>query len=146
MKEAAKNLEFERAAALRDELYELKSLLAEDESLKPWERIKLLSACSACEHGHFDLPLCQFHHFHGFFGRDGCRFQELTCHAAESRAEGNAFGDVESVFDAAAGEDSHFRDGSFHAQIESAVGIPQPTKGGGEAAGEFIGGAVHFHL
>ena len=43
MKEAAKNLEFERAAALRDELYELKNLLAEDESLKPWERIKLLS-------------------------------------------------------------------------------------------------------
>ena len=43
MKDAAKNLEFERAAALRDELYELKSLLAEDESLKPWERIKLLS-------------------------------------------------------------------------------------------------------
>jgi len=43
MKEAAKNLEFERAAALRDELYEMKSLLAEDESLKPWERIKLLS-------------------------------------------------------------------------------------------------------
>ena len=43
MKEAAKNLEFEKAAALRDELYQLKSLLADDESLKPWERIKLLS-------------------------------------------------------------------------------------------------------
>lgn len=43
MKEAAKNLEFERAAALRDELYELKSLLAEDDKLKPWEKIKLLS-------------------------------------------------------------------------------------------------------
>ncbi|HCR72627.1 MAG TPA: excinuclease ABC subunit B [Anaerolineae bacterium] len=43
MKEAAKNLEFEKAAALRDELYELKSLLADDENLKPWERIKLLS-------------------------------------------------------------------------------------------------------
>jgi len=43
MKDAAKNLEFEKAAAYRDELYELKSLLAEDESLKPWERIKLLS-------------------------------------------------------------------------------------------------------
>jgi len=42
MKEAAKNLEVERAAALRDELYQLKSLLADDESLKPWERIKLL--------------------------------------------------------------------------------------------------------
>lgn len=43
MKEAAKNLEFERAAALRDELFDLKSLLAEDESLKPWERIKLMA-------------------------------------------------------------------------------------------------------
>jgi excinuclease ABC subunit B len=43
MKEAAKNLEFERAAALRDEMYELKALLASDESLKPWERLKLLS-------------------------------------------------------------------------------------------------------
>ncbi len=43
MKDAAKNLEFERAAALRDELYQLKNLLADDESLKPWERIKLLN-------------------------------------------------------------------------------------------------------
>ena len=42
MKEAAKNLEFEKAAALRDEMYELKTLLSEDEKLKPWERIKLL--------------------------------------------------------------------------------------------------------
>jgi len=42
MKEAAKNLDFERAAALRDEMYDLKNLLAEDEKLKPWERIKLL--------------------------------------------------------------------------------------------------------
>jgi excinuclease ABC subunit B len=43
MREAAKNLEFERAAALRDEMYELKTLLAEDENLKPWERLKLLT-------------------------------------------------------------------------------------------------------
>jgi excinuclease ABC subunit B len=43
MKEAAKNLEFEKAAALRDEMYELRTLLAEDEHLKPWERIKLLA-------------------------------------------------------------------------------------------------------
>jgi excinuclease ABC subunit B len=43
MKESARNLEFERAAALRDEMYELKTLLAEDEKLKPWERIKLLA-------------------------------------------------------------------------------------------------------
>jgi len=43
MKDAAKNLEFEKAAAIRDEMYDLKNLLAEDESLKPWERIKLLA-------------------------------------------------------------------------------------------------------
>ena len=43
MKEAAKNLEFERAAALRDEMYELKSVMAADENLKPWEKLKLLS-------------------------------------------------------------------------------------------------------
>jgi len=43
MKEAARNLEFERAAALRDEMYELKSILADDQNLKPWERIKLLT-------------------------------------------------------------------------------------------------------
>jgi len=43
MKTAAKNLEFEKAAAYRDEAYSLKTLLAEDESLKPWERIKLLT-------------------------------------------------------------------------------------------------------
>lgn len=43
MKEAAKNLEFEKAAAIRDELYELKAFLADDAKLKPWERIKLLT-------------------------------------------------------------------------------------------------------
>jgi excinuclease ABC subunit B len=43
MKDAAKDLQFEKAAALRDEMYELKSVLADDESLKPWERIKLLT-------------------------------------------------------------------------------------------------------
>jgi len=43
MKEAAKNLEFEKAAAMRDEMYELKAILAEDADLKPWERIKLLA-------------------------------------------------------------------------------------------------------
>ncbi|MEJ5223970.1 MAG: excinuclease ABC subunit UvrB [Anaerolineales bacterium] len=43
MKEAAKNLEFERAAALRDEMYELKGILADDSSLKPMERLRLLA-------------------------------------------------------------------------------------------------------
>lgn len=44
MKEAAKRLEFEKAAALRDELYALRVLLADDEKIKPWERIKLISS------------------------------------------------------------------------------------------------------
>ena len=43
MKEAAKDLQFEKAAAIRDEMYELKALMADDEKLKPWERIKLLT-------------------------------------------------------------------------------------------------------
>jgi excinuclease ABC subunit B len=43
MKEAARNLEFEKAAALRDEMYELKAILADEAGLKPWERIKLLA-------------------------------------------------------------------------------------------------------
>jgi excinuclease ABC subunit B len=43
MKEAARNLEFEKAAALRDEMYEIRSLLAEESNLKPWEKIRLLS-------------------------------------------------------------------------------------------------------
>jgi excinuclease ABC subunit B len=43
MKEAAKALEFEKAAALRDEMYELKAILADEPDLKPWERLKLLA-------------------------------------------------------------------------------------------------------
>jgi excinuclease ABC subunit B len=43
MKEAAKNLEFEKAAALRDEMYELRTILAEESNVKPWERIHLLA-------------------------------------------------------------------------------------------------------
>lgn len=43
MKEAAKNLDFEKAAAMRDEMYELKAILADEAGLKPWERIKLLT-------------------------------------------------------------------------------------------------------
>ncbi|MBN2386213.1 MAG: excinuclease ABC subunit UvrB [Anaerolineales bacterium] len=43
MKEAARDLQFERAAALRDELFELKAILASDDSLRPWEKIQLLA-------------------------------------------------------------------------------------------------------
>ncbi len=43
MQAAAQNLEFEKAAALRDQIFELRGILAEDEDLKPWERIKILA-------------------------------------------------------------------------------------------------------
>jgi excinuclease ABC subunit B len=43
MKEAARNLEFEKAAVLRDQMYELRTMLAEQADVKPWERVRLLS-------------------------------------------------------------------------------------------------------
>jgi excinuclease ABC subunit B len=43
MKEAARNLEFEQAAVIRDQVYELRSILAEESNLPPWQRIRLLS-------------------------------------------------------------------------------------------------------
>jgi excinuclease ABC subunit B len=43
MKEAAKNLEFEKAAVLRDQVFEMRSILAEESNLPPWKKIKLLS-------------------------------------------------------------------------------------------------------
>jgi len=43
MKEAAKNLEFERAAVLRDQIFELRKIIAEESNVPPWERFKLLS-------------------------------------------------------------------------------------------------------
>lgn len=43
MKEAARNLEFEQAAVLRDQVYDLRAMLAEESNLPPWQRIRLLS-------------------------------------------------------------------------------------------------------
>ena len=43
MKEAAKNLEFEKAAVLRDEIYELRAVLAAESNAPPWERARLLA-------------------------------------------------------------------------------------------------------
>jgi excinuclease ABC subunit B len=43
MKEAAKNLEFEKAAVLRDQIFELRSLVAEASNAPPWEKIRLLA-------------------------------------------------------------------------------------------------------
>ena len=46
MKSAAQNLEFEKAAALRDQIFELRGVLAEEGDFKPWEKIKLLTGDS----------------------------------------------------------------------------------------------------
>ncbi len=42
MKASAKELQFEKAAAIRDQIYELKSLYAETAKVSPWEKAKLM--------------------------------------------------------------------------------------------------------
>jgi len=43
MRASAKELEFERAAMLRDQIYELRAILAEDPDLPPWKKMKLMA-------------------------------------------------------------------------------------------------------
>jgi excinuclease ABC subunit B len=43
MRQAAESLEFERAAGLRDQIYELRQVLVDKEDLPPWQRAKALS-------------------------------------------------------------------------------------------------------
>jgi hypothetical protein len=43
MRQAAKDLQFEQAALLRDQLYEVRTLLAEAGDLKPWEKIRIIA-------------------------------------------------------------------------------------------------------
>jgi excinuclease ABC subunit B len=43
MKEAARNLEFEKAAVIRDEMYQLRAILAEESNAPPWQKIHLLA-------------------------------------------------------------------------------------------------------
>jgi excinuclease ABC subunit B len=43
MRSAAEKLEFERAAALRDQIYELRQVMADKEDLPPWKRAKVLA-------------------------------------------------------------------------------------------------------
>jgi len=43
MEAAAKSLEFERAAALRDQVFELRKMLADESNVSPWERIAIIS-------------------------------------------------------------------------------------------------------
>jgi excinuclease ABC subunit B len=43
MKAAAKDLEFERAAVLRDQVYQLRTILAEESNLPAWKKAQILS-------------------------------------------------------------------------------------------------------
>jgi excinuclease ABC subunit B len=43
MKQSARDLEFERAAVIRDQIYEMRTILAEQSKLPPWQRAKLLA-------------------------------------------------------------------------------------------------------
>jgi excinuclease ABC subunit B len=43
MRASAKELEFERAAMLRDQVYELRAILADESDLPPWKKMKFLS-------------------------------------------------------------------------------------------------------
>jgi excinuclease ABC subunit B len=43
MKIAAQDLEFEKAAVLRDQIFELRTILAEESGLPPWEKVRLLA-------------------------------------------------------------------------------------------------------
>jgi excinuclease ABC subunit B len=43
MKVAAKDLEFEKAALMRDQIFELRAILADESNLKPWEKVRLLA-------------------------------------------------------------------------------------------------------
>ncbi len=43
MKQAAKDLEFEKAAILRDQIYELRGVLADESNMQPWQKARLLS-------------------------------------------------------------------------------------------------------
>ena len=43
MKAAAKALEFEKAAAIRDQIFELRGILAEETNLQPWQKARLIA-------------------------------------------------------------------------------------------------------
>jgi excinuclease ABC subunit B len=43
MRAAAEALEFEKAAALRDQIFELRAIMVEKQNLKPWQRARALA-------------------------------------------------------------------------------------------------------
>jgi excinuclease ABC subunit B len=43
MRDSAKNLEFEKAAAIRDQVYELRGIWAEEANVPPWRKAAILA-------------------------------------------------------------------------------------------------------
>ena len=43
MKQAAKDLEFEKAALLRDQIFEMRAILAEQSDIPAWQKARMLS-------------------------------------------------------------------------------------------------------
>jgi len=43
MRDSAKNLEFEKAAAIRDQIYELRGMWAEEANVPPWRKAAILA-------------------------------------------------------------------------------------------------------
>jgi excinuclease ABC subunit B len=43
MRQAAKDLEFEQAAVIRDQIIDLKNILAEESNLPPWQKARLMA-------------------------------------------------------------------------------------------------------
>jgi excinuclease ABC subunit B len=43
MHAAAESLEFEKAASLRDQIYEMRQILADMENVQPWDRARALA-------------------------------------------------------------------------------------------------------
>jgi excinuclease ABC subunit B len=46
MKDAARNLEFEKAALLRDQIFELRGILADEQGVAPWDKVRYLAGDS----------------------------------------------------------------------------------------------------
>ncbi len=43
MRDSAKALEFEKAAAIRDQIYELRTIWAEEADIPPWKKAAIIS-------------------------------------------------------------------------------------------------------
>jgi hypothetical protein len=101
---------------------------------------------AAREHRHLDLALRQLHHLGHVLCGNRRGFQELSRHASQRRTQRDALGDVESVFETAAGEDRYIGRSFPDIQDGFRGGDAPADKRRRELAGELVRRAVHFDL